>query len=76
MKEIKVLVSGCKCSQNFAALVEQLVVSNGIDATVEIVSDIMQVMQYGVMTLPALVVDGVVVGKGNLSEKEVLDLIK
>lgn len=49
MKQIKVLVSSCACNQKFASLVEAVVKNNQIDATVEKVDDIMEVMQYNVI---------------------------
>ena len=58
MKQIKVLVSSCACNQKYVSLVEAVVKNNQIDATIEKVDDIMKVMQYNVMSLPALVVDG------------------
>ena len=76
MKQIKVLVSSCVCNQKFFALVESVVKNNQIDATVEKVDDIMEVMQYNVMSLPALVVDGQVVARGQKSEKELLEVLK
>ena len=75
MKQVKVLISGCKCSQRYASLVEKVVSDNSIDATVEVVDDIMEVMQYNVMTLPALVVNGIVVAKGQKNESELLQLL-
>ena len=76
MKQIKVLVSSCACNQKYFALVESVVKNNQIDATVEKVDDIMEVMQYNVMSLPALVVDGQVVARGQKSEKELLESLK
>ena len=76
MKDVKVLVSGCDCNQKFLALVEKVVKENGIDAEVSAVSDIMEQMQYNVMSLPALVVDGQVVARGQKSEKELIQLLK
>ncbi len=76
MKQIKVLVSSCKCNQKFASLVEQVVKDNGIDAQVERVSDMMEIMQHDVMSLPALVVDGKVVAKGAKNEAELLAILK
>ena len=76
MKLIKVLVSSCACNQKYFALVESVVKNNQIDATVEKVDDIMAVMKYTVMSLPALVVDGQVVARGQKSEKELLDILK
>ena len=54
---IKVLGSGCtscrKLEENTKKAVEEL----GIDATIEKVTDFKQIMAYGVMKTPALVVD-------------------
>lgn len=76
MKQIKVLVSPCACNQKFASLVEAVVKNNQIAAAVEKVDDIMEVMQYDVMSLPVLVVDGKVVAKGQKNEAELLDILK
>ena len=75
MKNLKVLMSGCKCSQKFYELVVKTVNEHGIDARVEKVDDIMEVMQYNTMTLPALVVDGEVVARGQKNESELLSLL-
>ncbi|WP_164930710.1 thioredoxin family protein [Aquifex aeolicus] len=59
MKEIKIL-SGTNC-QNCELLyqvVSEIVKRKGIDAKVEKVVDIQEVLKYGVMTTPVLVVDG------------------
>lgn len=76
MKQIKVLVSSCACNQKFASLVETVVKNNQIDAIVEKVDDVMEVMQYNVMSLPALVVDGQVVARGQKNETELLEILK
>ena len=55
--EIKVLGTGCaKCNQLEGAI-KQAVAQAGIDAQIEKVTDMAQIMGYGVMTTPALVVD-------------------
>ena len=63
---VKVLGSGCaKCNQLEAATkaaLEQL----GMDLTIDHVSDFAQIAAYGVMTTPALVVDGKVVSYGKV----------
>lgn len=76
MKQIKVLVSSCACNQKYVSLVEAVVKNNQIDATIEKVDDIMKVMQYNVMSLPALVVDGKVVARGQKNEAELLAILK
>ena len=76
MKQIKVLVSSCACNQKYVSLVEAVVKNNQIDATIKKVDDIMKVMQYNVMSLPALVVDGEVVARGQKNEAELLAILK
>lgn len=74
MKTIKILVSGCACNQKYAALVEQVVKNRQMEATVEKVDDIMEIMRYDAMTLPALVVDEKLVATGQKTEKELIAL--
>jgi len=64
--EIKILGSGCSKCKTLEKLTRDVVEKNGIDATVTKVEDIYQIMRYGVMTTPALVVDGKVVVKGRI----------
>ncbi len=71
MKNIKVLVSECKCNQSFADSVERIVKEMGIDATVTRIDDIIQMIPYNVMSLPALVVDEKVVAKGKINDDEI-----
>lgn len=67
---IKVLGSGCaKCNQLEAATKEALV-KLGMDDTIEHVTDFSQIAAYGVMTTPALVVDGKVVSYGKVLKVE------
>ena len=63
---VKVLGSGCaKCNElekNVKSALEQL----GMDTTIEHVTDFNVIAAYGVMTTPALVVDGKVVSYGKV----------
>ncbi|HKL98875.1 MAG TPA: thioredoxin family protein [Mobilitalea sp.] len=71
---IKVLGSGCaKCNQLEAATKEALV-RLGMEDTIDHVTDFSQIAAYGVMTTPALVVDGKVVSFGKVLKTE--DVIK
>lgn len=74
---IKVLGSGCsKCNQLEAATKEALL-KLGMDTTIDHVTDFAQIAAYGVMTTPALVVDGKVVSYGKvLKTEEVIKLIE
>ena len=56
--EIKVLGSGCAKCNMLEEATKQAVAQAGIDAHVEKVTDMAQIMDYGVMATPALVVDG------------------
>lgn len=76
MKKIKVLVSSCNCNQRFYELVESVVKNQGIDAEVSKVEDIVEIMTYNVMTLPALVVDEQVVARGSKTETELIEILK
>ena len=58
MKEIKVLGTGCSKCTTLYDNVKSAVAELGIDATVEKEQDIMKIMEYNVMSIPALVVDG------------------
>ena len=64
--QIKVLGTGCaKCKSLEKATIEA-VNQSGIDATVTKVEDFIEIMKLGVMTTPALVVDGNVLVKGRV----------
>ena len=68
--EINILGSGCpkckKLEQSASKAVEEL----GLDATITKVEDIMEIMNYGIATTPAIVVDGKVVLKGRTASVE------
>lgn len=64
--EILILGPGCQKCKTLEKLTREVVEENGIDATVTKVDDIAEIMKYGVMTTPALVVDGKVELKGRV----------
>jgi len=70
--EIKVLGTGCPKCKTMAKAVEEVVNETGIDATIYKVEDINDIMQYGVMVTPALVIDGKVVASGKVPKKDEL----
>jgi small redox-active disulfide protein 2 len=76
-KVIKILGTGCSKCVTMTSIVKDVVDENDIDATVEKVEDIAEIIKYNIMTTPALVVDEVVTIKGRVpSKSEVLELIK
>lgn len=74
--EIKVLGAGCsKCKATYAAI-EKVVKDNGLDVSLAKVEDIMALLDYNIMTTPAVVVDGAVRIKGYVpSESEIKKLL-
>lgn len=75
--EIKVLGTGCANCKALFATVQQAVDQLGIDAQVVKEEDLMKIMEYNVMTLPAIVIDGKVVSKGKkLNVDQVKELLK
>ena len=75
--EIKVLGTGCASCKALFATVQQAVAELGIEAAVIKEEDLMKIMEYNVMSLPALVVNGKVVSKGKkLSVDEVKKLLQ
>ena len=68
--EIKILGTGCPKCKTLEKMTREVVEQNGIDATVTKVEDIYQIMKYGVMTTPAMVVDEKVVIKGRVPSLE------
>jgi len=76
-KTIKVLGTGCPKCKTMTGVVTEVVNENNIEATIEKVEDIMEIMNYNVMTTPALVIDGKITIKGRVpSKSEVLELLK
>lgn len=75
-KIIKILGTGCPKCQSMTGIVKDVVSENNIDATIEKVEDLMEIMKFNVMTTPALVIDNVIVIKGRVPSKdEVLSLL-
>ena len=76
-ESVKVLGSGCKkCNELEVNTVEALK-QLGMDTAIDHVTDFTQIAAYGVMTTPALVVDGKVVSYGKvLKADEVVKLLQ
>lgn len=66
MKKIQILGTGCPKCKTLTANAEAAVRALGIDAQVEKVDKITDIMKFGVMTTPALVVDGTVKSAGKV----------
>ncbi|WP_439183247.1 thioredoxin family protein [Carboxylicivirga taeanensis] len=74
--DIKVLGTGCAKCNSLEEVTRKAVETKGITANIEKVEDLIQIMTYGVMTTPALVIDGKVVVKGRVpSVNEIMELL-
>jgi len=70
MKNIKVLGTGCANCKTTLKLIEQAATAAGIEVELEKVEELSEIMGYGVMSTPGVVVDGQVVHSGGLPSKE------
>ena len=76
MKTIQILGTGCPKCKTLTANTEAAVKAMGIEATIEKVEKIAEIMKFGVMMTPALVVDGQVKSAGKvLSVEEIMKML-
>ncbi len=77
MKRIQILGTGCPKCKTLMANAEAAVKALGIEAQIEKVDKIADIMKFGVMMTPALVVDGQVKSVGKvLSTEEIRRLLE
>jgi small redox-active disulfide protein 2 len=69
VKDIKVLGTGCANCRNTIALIEEVAAEKGVAITLSKVEDLPEIMRYGVMSTPGVVVDGKVVHAGGVPER-------
>lgn len=67
--DIKVLGTGCANCRNTIALIEQVAREKGVPVTLGKVEDLRQIMGYGVMSTPGVVIDGRVVHAGGVPSR-------
>ena len=74
--EIKVLGTGCAKCKTLEEKIRKVVMENKIDATISKVSDLPEIMKYGIMMTPGIVIDEKVVDYGSVpNEKDILRMI-
>ena len=77
MPKIQVLGSGCAKCNALEEAVKEALTELGMDTAIDHVTDFAQIAAYGVMTTPALVVDGKVLSYGKvLKKEEAMELLK
>ncbi len=72
MKKLQVLGTGCPKCKKMAENAEAAAKALGIEYTLEKVTDISEIMKFGVMMTPALAVDGEVKVVGKVPDAEAI----
>lgn len=72
MKLFKVLGSGCANCVNTAKLIENTANAAGVDVKVEKITDMETIMNYGVMSTPAVVLNEEVIHAGGIPSVEAI----
>jgi small redox-active disulfide protein 2 len=69
MKEIKVLGSGCSNCRTTAALIENVARARGVEIHLTKVEEMKEIMSYGIMSTPGVVLDEKVVHAGGVPSR-------
>ncbi|MCU7960259.1 MAG: TM0996/MTH895 family glutaredoxin-like protein [gamma proteobacterium symbiont of Bathyaustriella thionipta] len=72
MKNIKVLGSGCRNCETTANLITQAAAQTGVEVEVQKITDMAEIMAFGVMSTPGVVLDGKLVHSGGLPSQEAI----
>jgi small redox-active disulfide protein 2 len=72
MIEVKVLGSGCTNCETTKKLIEHVASENGIAITLEKVEDMAEIMAYGIMSTPGVLVDGKIAHAGGVPDKKTI----
>jgi len=68
--EIKVLGIGCATCQKLYKHVEEVISENNIIATLEKIEDVEKIMAYGIMSVPALIINNKIIFAGKSPNKD------
>jgi small redox-active disulfide protein 2 len=70
--KVQILGSGCTKCKTLEKRVMQLVIKHRLSVEVEKVTDLQEIIKYGIMMTPGLVVDGVVKSVGSIPKDDQL----
>ena len=70
--KILVLGSGCTQCKSLEVRIRQIVAQHKLDVEIEKVTDLQEIMKYGIMMTPGLVIDGVVKSAGSVPKDDQL----
>ena len=66
MIDIKVLGSGCPNCKRLEAVTQKVIESMGVEAEIEKVTDVQEIMKWSVLSTPGLVINGKVMSSGRI----------
>ncbi len=70
MKHIKVLGTGCANCKSTMKLIADIALEKGVDIQLEKTEEIQDIMAYGVMSTPGVVIDEKVVHAGGIPSRD------
>ncbi len=73
MKDVKVLGPGCARCKATAEVIAAVAKETGAEIALGKVEDMREIVAYGVMSTPAVVVDGTVVHAGSVPERAMVE---
>ena len=73
MRTIKVLGSGCRNCQTTTQLIAEVAQAKGVDIVLEKVEAMPEIIRYGVMSTPGVVIDGQVVHAGGVPDRKKIE---
>ncbi len=73
MKDIKVLGTGCASCKSTIALIEQVAQVKGVAVSLQKIEELKDIMSYGVMSTPGVVIDGKVVHAGGVPSRDKIE---
>ena len=71
--DIKVLGTGCANCKSTIALIEQVAQAKGVPVTLSKIEELRDIMGYGVMSTPGVVIDGKVVHAGGIPSRDKIE---
>lgn len=71
--DIKVLGTGCANCKNTIAVIDQVAKAKGITVNLEKVEELRDIMGYGVMSTPGVVINGKVVHAGGVPNRDKIE---
>lgn len=70
MKDIKVLGTGCSNCKNTVAIIERVAAEKAVSINLQKVEEIRDIMSYGIISTPGIIIDGKVVHAGGVPSRD------